>query len=67
MASESQKKAYKNYNNKSIQLSVCYRPSEIDEGKRIKSYLDEHNLSANAYIKDLIKKNLDSKGYYIDD
>lgn len=60
--SEAQKKAYKAYNSKSIQLAVNYRPTDIKEGQRIKAYLEQSGQSANSYIKELIKQDLDSKG-----
>lgn len=66
MTSDAQKKAYKTYNSKSIQLAVNYRPTDIKEGKRVKIYLEQTGQSANSYIKELIKKDLDKKGipYY---
>lgn len=56
------KKAQDNYRKKSIQFAISYRPTDIIEGKRLKQYLEETGQSANRYIKDLIKKDLDSKG-----
>lgn len=58
--------AQKKYREKSIQLSVNYRPTDIIEGQRIKAYLEQTGQSANAYIKRLIKDDLDSKGFTID-
>ena len=52
-------KAQKKYREKSLNFAVCYRPSEIAQGKRLKAYLDESGQSANAYIKGLIEKDLD--------
>lgn len=61
-SSDAQKKAYKTYNSKSIQLAVNYRPgTDIVDGQRIKKYLDQSGQSANSYIKALIKADLDSK------
>ena len=55
--------AQKKYRKKSIQLAINYRPgTDIAEGKRIKSYLEQSGQSANSYIKELIKQDLDSKG-----
>lgn len=59
---DAQKKADKIYNTKSLNFSVCYRPSEIAQGKRLKEYLKESNQSVNAYLKKLIADDLDSKG-----
>lgn len=58
--------AQKKYREKSIQLSVNYRPTDIIEGQRIKAYLEQTGQSANAYIKRLIKDDLDRKGFTID-
>ena len=60
-------KAQKKYRDKSIQISANYRPTDIAEGKRIKSYLEQTGQSANSYIKALIKADLDNKGFMIDD
>lgn len=62
MSNDAQKRAYKAYNKKSIQLAVSYRPSDIAEGLRIKAYLAKTGQSANSYIKTLIKADLDAKG-----
>lgn len=58
--------AQKKYREKSIQLSVNYRPTDIKEGRRVKAYLEQTGQSANAYIKRLIKDDLDRKGFTID-
>lgn len=55
------KKAQDNYRKKSMQFAISYRPTDIAEGKRLKQYLEETGQSANSYIKELIKKDLDSK------
>lgn len=54
--------AQKKYREKSINISICYRPTDIQDGMRFKSYLALTGQSANAYIKQLIKADLDSKG-----
>lgn len=56
-------KAQKKYREKSIQFSVNYRPTDIEEGQRIKAYLQSTKQSANSYIKSLIKNDLDQKGF----
>lgn len=43
-------------------FAVKYRKNEIEEGQRLKDYLSDTGQSANAYLKELIKKDLDSKG-----
>ena len=62
MTSEAQKRAIKKADAQSIMFAVKYRKNEIKEGKRLKSYLETTGQSANSYLKDLIKKDLDSKG-----
>lgn len=55
------KKAQETYRKKSMQFAISYRPTDIIEGQRLKSYLEQTGKSANAYIKELIKNDLDSK------
>ena len=56
-------KGQKSYNKKSIQFNTIYRPgTDIQEGKRLRIYLDNTGQTANSYIKDLIKRDLDTKG-----
>ena len=62
MVSESRRKAQKKYDDKSMMFAVKYRPTDIEEGKRLKVYLESTGQSANSYLKELIKKDLDSKG-----
>lgn len=62
MVSEAQKRAQKEANKKSLMFSANYRLNDLQEGKRLKAYLETTGQSANAYLKELIKKDLDSKG-----
>lgn len=56
-------KAQAKYRAKSINIAICYRPgTDISDGKRLKQYLADTGQSANSYIKQLIKQDLDSKG-----
>ena len=48
-------KACKNY-------TIKYTPKEINESNRLQAYLNKNGLSANAYLKELVKRDLDSKG-----
>ena len=60
-------KAQKKYRDKSIQLAVNYRPgTDIQDGERVKAYLEQTGQSANSYIKALIKADLDAKGFSVD-
>lgn len=60
------KESQKKYNDKSIFFHVKYTPKEHIEGKRLKQYLADTGQSANSYIKGLVKKELDEKGYRLD-
>ena len=67
---DAEKRAQKKYNQNTITISASYKPgTDIAEGQRIKSYLAQTGQSANSYIKQLIKSDLDSKNVpypYID-
>lgn len=60
------RESQKRYNQNRIQYNIAWKSkTEIDDGKRLKAYLDQTGQSANAYIKSLIKKDLDQKGFFI--
>lgn len=46
---------------KPIQYGIQYKTDKI-EGLRLQSYLSQSGQSANAYLKSLVKADLDSKG-----
>lgn len=54
-------KSQKTYNNKCHYFTVKYTPVESDQADKLKTYLKETGQSANAYLKELIKKDLDQK------
>lgn len=56
------KKSQSDYKKKLIQAKVQYSLEDIEEGQRLKTYLAKTGQSANSYIKELIKNDLDSKG-----
>ena len=58
-------KGQKKYNANSIYFSVKYTPQEQLEGLRVKAYLNQNGQSANSYIKELIKRDLDSKEFML--
>lgn len=64
--SESMLKAINKYNKDSINLAVSYKRLEREDGERVKAYLEQTGQSANSYIKGLIKADLDSKGFNVD-
>lgn len=53
-------KVYKD-KHKPINFTVQYNTDKL-EGQRLKAYLAQTGQSANSYIKELIKADLDSKG-----
>lgn len=58
-------KSQKKYNENSIFYHIKYTPKENIEGERLKEYLKQSGKTANSYIKELIKNDLDSKGFMI--
>lgn len=60
---DAQKKASKKYREKvkPIQFAVQYKTTDKSEGQRLKSYLAQTGQTANAYIKQLIKRDLDAR------
>jgi len=61
---EAAKRAQKKYNEKTITIAASYKPgTDLKEGERVKAYLDQTGQTANSYIKSLIKRDLDSKGF----
>lgn len=50
------------YKKKLKQFKVQYNLQDNIDGLRLQQYLDNSNQTANAYLKDLIKRDLDSKG-----
>ena len=57
------KESQARYKKKIVQYSIKYSLQEQKEGERLKAYLDQTGQSANSYIKGLIKKDLDNKGF----
>lgn len=55
------KEAQTKYSQKTKVFAVKYYPTDINEGKRLESYLAITGISANSYIKSLIKNDLDKK------
>ena len=54
--------AQKKYREKTINFLVKYYPTDIEYGQKLKEYLAHTGQSANSYLKELIKADLDSKG-----
>lgn len=56
------KEAQKRYSKKTMTFAVKYYPTDIEYGQKLKEYLAHTGQSANSYLKELIKADLDSKG-----
>lgn len=54
------------YQQKCDRYTIKYVPSESHDSDRLKQYLMQSGQSANAYIKSLIKNDLDSRGFNLD-
>ena len=55
------KKSQADYKKKLKQFKVQYNLQDNVEGLRLQKYLDSAGVSANSYLKELIKKDLDEK------
>lgn len=65
---EAEKRAQKKYNQKTITISVSYKPgTDAEEGQRVKAYLEKTGQTANSYIKNLVKRDLDKKQFSLSD
>lgn len=56
------KEAQKRYSKKTKHLGLKYTPVDMIELDRLKMFLEVNGISANSYIKSLIKQDLDNKG-----
>lgn len=56
------KKADANYRKKTQSFALKYFATDIQEGLRLKHYIESTGISCNAYLKELVKRDLDSKG-----
>lgn len=56
------KDAQKRYSKKTKTFTIKYTPNDIMEMYRLKTFLEVNGISANAYIKSVIKEDLDNKG-----
>ena len=60
--SEAQKKAVSKYDQDSRQVPLKYTPNQRREHDRLKQYCNDNKIAVQAYIKSLIKADLDAKG-----
>lgn len=59
--SDANRKADRKYNQKRKTFALVYNPTDILDGLRLQKYLDSIDISCNQYLKNLVKKDLDSK------
>lgn len=62
---ETNRKAVKKYREKTVSFAVKYSAVDANQGNVLKAYLEQTGQSANAYIKALIKADLDAKGFSV--
>ena len=60
------KKSQAEYKKKLKQFKVQYSLQDAEEGERLEKYLRSTGQSANAYLKQLIKSDLDQEGFMTD-
>lgn len=63
---ETNRKAVKKYREKTVSFAVKYSAVDANQGNTLKAYLEQTGQSANSYIKQLIKADLDAKGFNVD-
>lgn len=56
-------KSQKDYNDKCNRITLKYTEKETYEYKRLMQYVSKTGLAKTTYIKELIKKDLDAKGF----
>ena len=59
---EAQKRYEKKRSKDCKTYAIKYTPVDMIESDRLQVYLESVGMSANAYIKNIIKKDLDEKG-----
>lgn len=64
MSTEAEKKAVRKYQAKCKEVRIKYTEKEISEYNRLQEYLSENNIKVTEYLKNLIKADLDKKGYW---
>lgn len=64
MSTEAEKKAVRKYQAKCKEVRIKYTEKEIPEYNRLQEYLSENNIKVTEYLKNLIKADLEKKGYW---
>lgn len=63
MSTEAERRAVKKYHQKLKSATIRYTPKELSEFERFERYISENSVNKAEYIKNLIKADLDKKGY----
>lgn len=63
MSTEAERRAVKKYHQKLKSVTIRYTPKELSDFERFERYISENNANKAEYIKNLIKADLDKKGY----
>lgn len=63
MSTEAERRAVKKYHQKLKSVTIRYTPKELSEFERFERYISENNVNKAEYIKNLIKADLNKKGY----
>lgn len=63
MSTEAKLEANRKFNAKCKSVAIRYTPKELAEFERFERYITENNVNKAEYIKNLIKADLDKKGY----
>ena len=65
MSTEAKLEANRKFNAKCKSVAIRYTPKELSEFERFERYISENNVNKAEYIKNLIKADLDKKGYWL--
>lgn len=63
MSTEAKLEANRKFNAKCKSVVIRYTPKELSEFERFERYISENSVNKAEYIKNLIKADLDKKGY----
>lgn len=63
MTSEAKLKANRDFNAKCKSVAIRYTPKELSEFERFERYITENKVNKAEYLKNLIRADLDKKGY----
>lgn len=62
-STEAKRKAVRKFNAKCKSVAMRYTPKELSEFERFERYISENKANKAEYIKNLIRADLDKRGY----